>query len=193
MPDALTKQQLIDVLRESGELAASKIEAVPEERLQEGRYESGWNGRQILAHIAAIEWTYPRLLDLGREASDVPKAAASAPAAAVAPPSEVKRTSPAEASGTPTRGMQGGVNGYNERQVEKRAEASVDELIAEFRKNRAALIAAVEAADDALLAKEVRSAGGVTGALSGVVYALAVQHMLGHASDLTGERLVVGG
>ncbi len=182
MPDAMTKQQLLDALRESGDLAESKIRAVPEDRLQEGRYESGWNGRQILAHIAAIEWTYPRLLDLGREASDAPLPA---------PSTEVKRTAPQEAPGTPTRTMQGGVNGYNERQVEKRAAASVDDLIGEFRKNRDALIAAVEAADDALLAKEVRSAGGVTGALSAVVYGLAVQHTLGHASDLTGERLSV--
>ena len=51
--------------------------------------------------------------------------------------------------------MRGGNDSYNDRQVAKRAGASVDELLAEFEKNRAATIQAVEAADDLALAAAV--------------------------------------
>ena len=75
--------------------------------------------------------------------------------------------------------------------METRAGATVDELLAEFEKNRAATIAAIEGADESLLATQIRSAGGITGALAQVVYATAVQHVLGHAGDILGERLAV--
>jgi hypothetical protein len=76
---------------------------------------------------------------------------------------------------------------YNDRQVEKRADASVAELIAEFKENRAKTIAAVESADGALFTKEVTSAGGAKGPLATVIDFVAVQHVLGHLRDITGE------
>jgi len=141
------------------------VRALPPEALEQGRYESGWNGRQILAHLASIEWTYPRLLDIAREA------------AMVAPAAEAE---------TPTRAMRGGNDAYNERQVAKRAHLSAAELLEEFERNRAATIRAVEAADDALFARTIRSAGGVTGSLALVFHRVAVEHVLGHARDLAG-------
>lgn len=161
-----SKNELLAALRANRDEVLALVRALPPERLEEGRYENGWNGRQILAHIASIEWTYPRLIDIAREA---------APAA------------PAAASGeTPTRSMRGGNDAYNDRQVAKRAHLSVAELLAEFEANRASTIRAVEAADDALFARPIRSAGGVTGALATVFYAVAVAHVLGHARDLAG-------
>ncbi len=62
----------------------------------------------------------------------------------------------------------------------------MDELLSEFERNRAATIAAVEAADEALFARRIRSAGGVTGPLAAVFYQVAVAHVLGHAHDLAG-------
>jgi hypothetical protein len=178
-----SKAELLEALRSSGERIVTDLGALPAASFEEGRYESGWNGRQILAHIASIEWTYPRLLDVAREGSpDAPK-----PPAPGAKPAEVRRTEPAEAPGVPTRTAQGGILSYNDRQVEKRAEASVAELLEEFQRNRAATIAAVEAADESLLAKPVRSAGGITGALAGVINAVAVLHVLSHANDIVGE------
>lgn len=150
------KTELLAALRSSGQEVIGRVGALPPAELEQGRYESGWNGRQILAHIASIEWTYPRLLDLAREA----------PAEASPGPAQVRRTEPGERPGTPTRIAQGGIDSYNERQVEKRAGASVRELLEEFQTNRAATIAAVEAVDDALLARTIRSAGGITGPLS---------------------------
>src|SRR3990172_12639403 len=99
-----SKAQLIETLRSTGAETAARLRSLPPEAFEQGPYENGGSGRQILAHIASIEWTYPRLFDLAREAS-TPRPAA--------PP-----------GATGGRGMQGGVNDYNERQGEKRARAS---------------------------------------------------------------------
>ncbi len=179
MTAPITKDGLLAALRASGELAAAKMRALPAEALERGVYENGWNGRQIAAHVAALEWTYPRLIDLAREA---PPATAGASAG-------VRRTTAGEAPGLPARPPQGGIDDYNARQIEKRAQAGIDELIAEFERNRAATIAAVEGADQALLDRHIRSAGGITGPLSGVIHAVAIQHVLAHVGDITGEKL----
>ena len=166
-----SKAELLEALRASGHDALTTLRALPPERLEEGRYENGWNGRQILAHLASIEWTYPRLIDIARQA----------PATAVS-------DSAARASDDlPTRTMRGGNDAYNDRQVAKRAHLSVAELLAEFELNRAATIQAVEAADDELFARRIRSAGGVTGPLALVLYQVAVAHVLGHARDIAGS------
>ena len=161
---ALSKSELLEALRASRDEVLMIVRSIPAERLEEGRYENGWNGRQILAHVASIEWTYPRLLDIARDTSKEPAVTAE----------------------PPTRTMRGGNDAYNERQVARRAHLSVAELLSEFERNRAATIAAVEAADEALFARRIRSAGGVTGPLAAVFYQVAVAHVLGHAHDLAG-------
>ena len=166
----MTKQALLQDLRTSRDEVVRIVRALPAAKLEEGRYENGWNGRQILAHMASIEWTYPRLLDVARGTPETkPASPPSAPPAARMP------------SGSPQ------ILSYNDRQVEKRAGVPVAELIAEFKENRAKTIAAVEAADDALFAKEVTSAGGAKGPLATVINFVAVQHVLGHLRDITGE------
>ncbi len=169
------KAELLDLLRSSGEQVVSRLRRVPAHEFERGRYENGWNGRQILAHIASIEWTYPRLIEVAREG----------PAPATAP-SEARRTPPQAGAGVATRPMRGGVDDYNARQVEKRASASVAELLAEFETNRAATVSAVEGADEELLRSTVRSAGGITGPLAGVIRLIAVDHVLVHLRDISG-------
>ena len=165
-----SKAELLDKLRTSGDEVVTKLRALPPESFEQGRYESGWNGRQILAHIASIEWSYPRLIDVAREAQS-PKPAEK----------------PKEASTEPaTRPARGGINDYNERQVEKRAQMSVEELIAEFEQNRATTIAAFELVDDSLLAQPIKSAGGITGPLADVVSMIAIMHVDQHARDIAG-------
>jgi hypothetical protein len=180
-PSVPTKAELLDALRSSGRDVIERVRALPAAELENGRYENGWNGRQILAHIASIEWTYPRLLDIAREAS-------SRVGAGLDPPSTPQASAPsaAQAGALPTRTAQGGIDSYNDRQVAKRSDASVDELLREFETNRAATIAAVESADEALLRTRIRSAGGVTGELASVINAVAVLHVLGHTNDLAG-------
>jgi hypothetical protein len=182
-PHTPTKTELLDALRSSRDEALARLRALPPEDFERGRYENGWNARQILAHVASIEWTYALLLDDAKEAPAAPPTPAAAPA-------QVRRTEPGEApAGTPTRIAQGGIDAYNDRQVAKRAEASVAELLDEFARNRDATIAAVESADEALFATPIRSAGGITGALAGVIQAVAVQHVLGHVGDICGAEL----
>lgn len=156
------KDELVAELKANGVEVAAAFRAVPEEKWAEGRYEGGWNARQILAHVAAIEWTYARLVDLAK-----------------APPAEASGES---RSAPPT----GGMDGYNARQVEKRAGATVAELIAEFEGNRAATIASVEAADEALFGQLVRSAGGRQGTLAQVFREVAIGHVREHVRDVTG-------
>jgi hypothetical protein len=179
-----TKVELLGILRSTGDEVLVKLRALEPASYDLGRYEGGWNGRQILAHVAALEWTYARLIDVARQA--LADASAPVPAASV----EVRRTSPEESPGMATRPMRGGVDDYNARQVEKRAGATVEELLDEFSANRARTIAAVEAADDELLATPIRSAGGITGPLASVIVAVAVQHVMMHVADVTGETYV---
>jgi len=158
-----SKTELLSALVASRDEVLRLVRALRPEQLEEGRYENGWNGRQILAHIAAIEWSYPRLIDIART-----------------PPA------PTDESAPPTRDMKGGNDAYNERQVAKRAHLGVPELLAEFETNRAATIRAVEAADPDLFARRIRSAGGVVGPLATVFHQVAVVHVLGHARDIAG-------
>ena len=159
---APSKSELLQALHRSRDEVVALVRGLPPERLEEGRYENGWNGRQILAHIASIEWSYPRLIEIAR----------TPPAPAGEPP--------------PTRAPKSGNETYNERQVAKRAHLTVGELLAEFETNRAATIQAVEAADEALFSVAVTSAGGAKGPLSAVMNLVAVEHVKQHVRDIAG-------
>jgi uncharacterized damage-inducible protein DinB len=159
----VTKQALLDDLKADAMTVAETVNSLTPEQLEEGRYEGGWTARQILAHIAAIEWTYPRLLKLAGQP---------------APTGGEQRSA---------RATEGGMDGYNARQVAKRADTSVADLVAEFQTNRAATIAAIESAEDAVLDTRIRSTGGRTGAVAQVLNDVAVAHVRQHLADLKGE------
>ncbi|MDE3095670.1 MAG: maleylpyruvate isomerase N-terminal domain-containing protein [Chloroflexota bacterium] len=183
-----SKAELLEMLRASGDDAVRQLRALPEAAFAVGRYEDGWDGRQVLAHIASIEWTYGRLIDLAQAAPAQPATATQHTAGSGQQgDGGVRRTSEEESGELPTRAAAGGIDAYNERQVEKRAGASAAELIDEFARNRARTIAAVAAADEALFPAPIRSAGGITGPLGGVLRAVAVEHVMGHVGDITGE------
>ena len=172
-----SKAALLEALRSSEREVLARLRSLPEPELEQGRYENGWSARHILAHVASIEWSYPRLIDIAKQAP---------PDAANATPAEARQTGRQESSRTRTGTVRGGIDDYNQRQVEKRADASVDELLAEFQKNRAATIAAVEEVDEALLSTPIQSAGGISGALASVIDAIAVRHILVHVNDIVG-------
>lgn len=175
---APTKQDLLDALVRTRDDVIARVEALDAAALDRGVYENGWTAKQILAHVASIEWTYPRLIDM---ASGNPAASAQKGDPAAAP-----ATSAPPAAAATSGSEQPSILDYNERQVAKRAEASTAELLDEFARNRAALIAAVEGADDETLAKQIRSAGGIEGPLVSALRLLAVDHVRGHLRDLTG-------
>lgn len=152
-----TKAELLAGLEASRDEVVNGLDGVD---LSAGIYEGGWNGHQLLAHIASIEWTYPRVLELPTATGD-------------------EATRPRDTSVT--------VDDYNRRQVERRSGMAVDELVAEFVRNRAATIAAVAAHPDDDFARPVRSAGGTVGALADVLWFVAVDHVRGHLADLRGS------
>jgi len=156
------KSKLLESLRSSGKELLAKLEGLPAEALDAGCYENGWNGRQVLAHIAAIEWTYPRLIDIARNG-----------------PPEKKP----EATAT-SKPAKGGINSYNDRQIERYADATVAELLEIFRKNRATTISTIEATEDELFAVEIKSAGGIKGPLATVLNMVAVMHVGVHVNDV---------
>jgi hypothetical protein len=157
MVETTVKRQLLDDMRASGREFVETVRQIPSDRWPEGRYEEGWTAKDILAHVASIEWTYPRLLSL-----------------AALPPEERDAD---KRSGS-------GVGDYNQRQVGKRKDASVEELIEEFERNRAATIGAVAEADESLLDQRVRSAGGTEGPAADVLNFVAVIHVQQHLDDI---------
>lgn len=159
---APSKAELLGALQSSGEEVVDQLKSLPEEEFEKGRYENGWNAREILAHLASIEWTYPRLIEL-----------ANSPRS-----EETKSPEP------PTRTAKGGISSYNDRQVAKRAELSVTELLEEFRHNRETLIKTVQDTDEDTFQKEVKSAGGFVGPLSQVLHWVAVDHVRVHLQDI---------
>ena len=158
----VTKPQLLANLRSSGEELLSKLAGLPAEAIEAGCYENGWNGRQVLAYIAAIEWTYPRLIDIARNG-----------------PPEKKPEAPAK-----SKPPKGGMNSYNDRQIERYANNTTAELLDVFRKNRETTISTIEATEDELFATEVKSAGGVKGPLGTVLNFVAVMHVNVHVNDV---------
>lgn len=161
----VTKQALLEGLRQGGADALAKLATIPAEKFEQGAYENGWNGRQILSHIAAIEWTYPKLLDVAREG---PKPKEDKPAG----------------DNPPQRAPKGGINDYNDRSIARYADNTVAELLAVFKENREKTIAAVEAEDEALFEKHVKSAGGIPGPLGTVLNFVAVLHVNSHVNDI---------
>lgn len=149
-----TKAELLTALESSRDDVVAGIDGLD---LSAGVYEAGWNGHQLLAHIASMEWTYPRILEL--------------PAA-----TDEEAARPRDTS-VP-------VDDYNRRQVERRANLPVADLTDEFVRNRSRTIEAVAAHPEDDLARRVRSAGGTVGAVADVLWFVAVEHVRGHVEDL---------
>ena len=157
----MNRAETIAALETDAASVTEAVSALPDGRWNTGVYENGWTARQILAHMAAIEWTYPRLIERARDS----------------------------AAGEAGQSSGGGfdMDAYNLRQVAKRADTSVADLLEEFARNREATIAALRDADDDLLAQSTRSAGGVTGTLLQVFASVAVDHVRQHLADLQGD------
>ena len=149
-----TKAELLAALAASRDEVVGGLEGLD---LSTGVYEGGWNGHQLLAHLASMEWTYPRLLELP-------------------PATDEEAARPRDTSET--------VDDYNRKQVERRASTSVEDLVAEFVRNRERTIEAVAAHPESAFDRRVRSAGGTVGALADVLWFVAVEHVRGHLADL---------
>ena len=158
MTDVQTRDDLLAALRDDAARLPQVVAAIGADDLERGVYENGWSARQLLAHLAAIEWTYPRLIEQAR--------------------------SPAEARPTSSASGSFDMDAYNHRQVSNRADATVAELLEEFAQNRQATITAIADAEQELLSQPTRSAGGAQGTLLEVLTNVTVEHVRTHLSDL---------
>ena len=158
MTEINTRSELLAALRDDAARLPDVAASIGEADLERGVYENGWSARQLLAHIAAIEWTYPRLIEQAQIPAD-PRSAGSS-------------------SG------RFDMDAYNQKQVANRSSAAIADLLAEFTRNREATIDAVVNADAALLEQPTRSAGGVEGTLLEVLVGVTVEHVRGHIEDL---------
>jgi uncharacterized protein (TIGR03083 family) len=147
--------ELVMELRSAGAECLAAMIALPATALENPGYENGWTVRQIMAHVASMEFAYRRLPELARAASRE----------------------------TATNGERFSMDDYNARQVEKRRSASARALLEEFAHGRGTLIALADNLDPDLLAAPVRSAGGTTGSLAEVMDATAAGHVRQHALD----------
>src|SRR5437588_437035 len=109
----MDRHELVTELRESGAEALAAMAAVPPAALEKAGYEQGWTVRQIMAHVASLEFAYRRLPDLAR--------------------------GPRDAQATPGGGTFD-MDGYNARQVERRANTPPHELLRELLRGRATLV-----------------------------------------------------
>jgi hypothetical protein len=169
-----TKAELLDAIRVAGRDALERLRALPPGEFVRVRYDNGWTGHDILAHIAGIESIYPlyiKLAELGAPSES-------------ALPEGIRWLSLEEAPGVPTVIAPGGIDAFNARIVAEREHTPVVQLLAEFEDRRAATVAAVEAADGALLSIPIRTLAGATGSLSAVLYRIAVEHIEEHVRDI---------
>ena len=154
------RDDLLTDLRADAESIPVLLHVLQPEQLEQGAYEQGWTVRDLVAHLASIEWTYPRLL---QRAAQLPS------------------TEFTDSVGT---GAGSGMDAYNARQVEKRHAIPIAELITEFSANRQATIDAVAAADPVLLSTRIQSHGGASGSLVEVLRFVAIEHVRGHLRDI---------
>lgn len=151
-----SKAELLEKLRASDEEAVSRIRATPPERFGEIVTSEGWTGQQALASIAGVERGPARLIDIERDRQ----------------------------AGAPERPRpRGTAHEYMKRQLHIRQGAPVDALLEEFQTNRAATIAAVEGADEALLGATIEIP--ITAPLGAVIYSLSIEQMLGYVGEIT--------
>jgi uncharacterized damage-inducible protein DinB len=155
----LDRTALVSALEGGGRRTAEAIRALTAKQLRRRQAEGDWTGLQTVAHIAAIEWTYPRLIDLAKSEE------AAAGGTAATPDFDI--------------------DAYNQRLVAKRADASIDDLITEFERNRAATIEAVARVDNDLLQRRIRTVGGIEGTLGSVLNYVCVVHVDSHLKEIS--------
>ena len=165
VPQPLDRTALLAALRSDSDWVADALGALPAEALERGAYERGWTVKDIAAHLASIEWTYPRLIQMAQETDPI------------------AGSSSAPLSREPSLSHQQ-MDDYNAREVAKRRETPLRQLIEEFRSNRAVLIEAVEGASAELFEREIHPFDGTRGSLLQVIWSLAVEHVRSHLDDL---------
>src|SRR5437879_7530809 len=110
-----SKERLIEALKSSQQDLLERLRGLSAGDFEKGAYESGWNRRQVLAHIASLERSYPQLIAVARGDLPMPEAAGTD-----------QRTT--EQPYRPSNA--GPIHEYNQRQVDKLIDASAVQRLA---------------------------------------------------------------
>lgn len=146
-----------DVVRKMRELQGEiegTVSSMSEESWSRGVYESGWNARQLLSHIASMSGTAGFVLSMAR----MPSAA--------------------------SLGAGFDEDGFNARLVAEREGKSTAELLGEIKGNFERDVEAVRAAPDELIRKQFRAPWGVEGGVGDVIVESLKGHLGMHLVDL---------
>jgi Mycothiol maleylpyruvate isomerase N-terminal domain len=160
-----TKQEIISTLKEQGQRAERLAAQLSDEDWQRGVHEAGWNVRQAYCHVASVSGGAPIVLGMIQNAG-----------------------------GGNGGGGGGGfdINEFNRHQVGQRASHNTEQILEEIRTGIATSVAAVEGADESLLAREVdnpfgrpeKEAGELLNALMGGHW----REHLDEISEITGKN-----
>ena len=165
-----TKKELITALQQSGDDLLTRVGNMDDDALDQGRYENGWNAKQILAHVASIEWTYKKLVDTAKQ----PRSTAR----------PTGRGGPVRRAATrrqPHRRLQQPPGRPPRRQVREGAPPRVQGEPRRHHRRRPVLRRRRSSRS------ATRSAGGAQGTLAEVIMFVAVSHVQQHTRDLVGS------
>ncbi len=153
------QRRLIETLRIHGASVIEKLSALPLDVGARDEREP-WGPHELVAHIASMEWTYPRLIEVAQTAGAA---------------SSDRRSG---------HWFRDGNDQYNARQLARRRDTPMDDLVDEFARNRRTTVEAVANMDPSLLDAPLTSAGGVTGTLESVLTSVAITHVDEHLQEL---------
>jgi hypothetical protein len=152
----VSKEDIITAVREShGEIERTAL-SLSDEALGSGVYESGWNAKQLLCHLAAGGGFAAFMISFAQ-------------------------MPPSASAGT---GDNFDLDAFNAREVESREKKPLSELLAELRSGSERSIVAVQGAPDELLAAHFRAPWGTEGALADVIVQSLQGHVGTHLAEL---------
>jgi hypothetical protein len=151
------KSEVISTLREAQQEVEKVASSLPEAAWSKGVYESGWNARQLLCHLAESSGVASYLVGLAQ--------------------------APAEGGGMPA-GFD--VDAWNGQRVAALQDKPLADLLNEARNNTDRNIAAVQAAPDDLMSKHIKAPWDIEGPLADVIIQSIQGHSAMHLADLRG-------
>jgi hypothetical protein len=148
------KDDVIGAIREAQREVERLVPSVPESAWSSQAYEQGWNGKQLLCHLASTSGIARFLIGM------------------------------AQAPGSGGMGTDFDIDSFNAQQVAARQDKPVDEVLEEVCVNCGRDIESVENAPDDLLAQHFRAPWGTEGSLGDVIVGSIDEHFMTHVRDL---------
>jgi hypothetical protein len=148
-------QEVAQTIRETRAQAEKAVQSMPDAGWTAGVYESGWNARELLCHMASSSGVARFLLSMAQS----PRASGGA-------------------------GAPFDIDAFNAQEVARRQAKSVGELLAELSEGMKKDAAAVETAPEEVLQKHFRAPWGAEGRLADVIGDSVKGHLGGHLDDL---------